>query len=44
MPYYKFSELIMMAACYKSCNNDNKSDNNDKSNKNKNKVCLLLRR
>ena len=35
---YKSGESIMMAACYKSDNNDNESDNNE------NKVCLLLRR
>ena len=35
---------MMTAACYKSGNDDNESDNNDKSDNNKNKICLLLRR
>ena len=38
MPHYKNSKLIMMAAYCKSGDNDDKSDNNE------NKVCLLLKR
>ena len=37
MPCYKSGELIMMAACYEDRNND-ESDNN------KDKICLLLRK
>ena len=38
MPCYKSSESIMTAACYKSGNNNDESDNN------KVKVCPLLKR
>ena len=38
MPYYKNGESIMITACYKSGDNDDKSDNNEDKN------CLLLRR
>ena len=38
MLHYKNGELIMTLAYYKSGNNDNKSDNNE------DKVCLLLKR
>ena len=37
MPYYKSGKSMLMAARYKSGNND-KSDNNE------DKICLLLRR
>ena len=38
MPCYKNGESLMMAACYKSSNNDDKSDNNE------DKVCLLSKK
>ena len=38
MPCYKKGKLIIMTACYKSGNDDNKSDNNE------DKICLLLKR
>ena len=38
MPCYKSGKSIMTTACYKSGNDDDKSDNNE------DKVCLLLRR
>ena len=44
MPCYKSGESMIMAACYKSGNNDEKFDNNDESDNNEDKVYLLLRR
>ena len=38
MPCYKNGKSMITAACYKSGNDDNKSDNN------KDKICLLLRK
>ena len=35
---YKSGKLMIMAACYKSGNNDNKSNNNE------NKICFFLKR
>ena len=38
MPCYKSGKSIMTAVCYESGNN------NDESNNNKDKICLLLKR
>ena len=40
----KNGKSMMMVACYKRGNGNDKSDNNNKSDNNENKVCLLLRR
>ena len=39
MPHYKSGKLMMIATYYKSGNDDN-----DKSDNNKDKVCLFLKR
>ena len=44
MPCYKSGESMIKPACYKSGNNNDKSDNNDESDNNEDKVCLLLRK
>ena len=44
MPCYKMSKSIMTAAHYKIGNDDDKSDNNKKSDNKGDKVCSLLRR
>ena len=38
MPCYKNGKSLITATCYKNGDNDNKSDNNE------DKICLLLRR
>ena len=38
MPYYKSGKSMMIAACYKSSNDNNKFDNNE------DKICLFLSR
>ena len=44
MPSFESGKLMMTATCYKSGNDDDKSDNNDESENNRDKICLLLRR